>query len=90
MDKQYIAVQFRSDSDMGGGIFEGRQYTYCFDPEDGATIDVGDIICVPTKHGEGVARVCRTDVKESEIDERIMPYIRTISSVVRPKSDNED
>ena len=80
-----ISVQFRADSKTDGDHpeYRGREYSYFAD------VDVGDEIVVPTKNGQGVARVCRTDVKESQIDERVMPYMRTIEKIVKPE-DRED
>ncbi len=74
-----VAVQFQSRTNPEE--FTGREYTYYSDVE----LAVGDVIFAPTKNGTGVVRVCRTDVRDSEIDERVMPYMRTIEEKLTPK-----
>lgn len=60
------------------GEFYGREYSYFV--ADGITLCEGDVIKVPTSNGEGTAMVTRLGIKESEIDERVMPYMKTITS----------
>jgi hypothetical protein len=73
-----VAVQFQSKSNPEE--FSGREYTYFSDVE----LDVGDIIIAPTKNGNGIVRVCRTDMRDGEIDERVMPFMRTIGEKLTP------
>jgi hypothetical protein len=46
---------------------------------------VGDIVIVPTKNGQGVVRVCRTDMDDEDIDDKVRPFMRTIEELVRPE-----
>ena len=73
-----IAVQFQNKDNPE--VFSGREYTYFSDVD----LTVGKVILAPTKNGTGVVRVCRTDMKETEIDERVMPYMRTIEQKLTP------
>lgn len=74
-----VAVQFQNRDNPGQ--FSGREYSYFSN----VPLEVGDVILAPTKNGTGVVRVCRTDMKDSEIDDRVMPYMRTIEELVRPE-----
>jgi hypothetical protein len=56
--------------------FTGKEYNYFV--ADGLDLKVGDIVPVATKNGPGIAKVTRIDVKESQIDIRVKPYMRTI------------
>jgi len=82
-EKKIVAVQFKSKADPTG--FGGREYTYY------STVDlaVGDVIVVPTKRGDGTARVSRVDVKASEIDVRVEPYMKTIEEIVHPAEEQK-
>lgn len=55
-----VQVQFKNR--YGDGYGE-RAYTYVAD----VPLAVGDIVTVPTQHGEGEARVCRVNVPTSEL-----------------------
>jgi hypothetical protein len=78
-DKKVIKVQFKDKKDPS--VFNGHEFTYY------STVDlsVGDIIIVPTRYGNSVAQVARTDVKPSEIDKSIERYMLTITEIKRPK-----
>lgn len=56
--------------------FTGKEYNYFV--ADTLDLKVGDIVPVPTRNGPGFAKVTRVGVKESQIDVRVMPYMRTI------------
>ena len=73
-----VAVQFQSKSDPEG--FAGREYTYYSK----VPLTVGDVILAPTKKGDTIVRVCRTDMADSDIDESVKPYMRTIEELIRP------
>ena len=73
-----VAVQFQNKSKPEE--FSGREYTYFSDVE----LEVGEVILAPTKNGMGIVRVCRTDMRESEIDAHVMPFVRTIESKLMP------
>jgi hypothetical protein len=77
-ERKIVSVQFQDKTKPEG--FGGRAYTYYSNVE----LEPGDIIVVPTARGDGIVRVFRTDVKDSEIDERIAPFVRTIENLVRP------
>ena len=55
----FVQVQFKSRYSDGYG---GRAYTYIAD----VPLSVGDVVTVPTSHGDGEARVCRVGIPESE------------------------
>lgn len=74
-----VAVQFQDRNNPE--TFAGREYSYFSN----VPLEVGDVILAPTKNGTGVVRVCRTDMKDSEIDERVMPYMRTIEEKLTPE-----
>ncbi|SMC38265.1 hypothetical protein [Papillibacter cinnamivorans] len=74
--KAVVGVKFQSKYDSGS--YEGREYSYFV--ADGLDLHVGDIVPVTTRSGEGLAKVTRTGIREGEIDERVMPYMRTIES----------
>ena len=73
-----VAVQFQNKSKPEE--FSGREYTYFSDVK----LEVGEVILAPTKTGMSVVRVCRTDMTDSDIDERVMPFMRTIESKLTP------
>lgn len=74
-----VAVQFQDKRNPEE--FSGRAYSYFSNVE----LTVGDVIIAPSKNGNAVVRVCRTDMKDSEIDERVMPYMKTIEELIRPE-----
>lgn len=74
--KAIVGVKFQSKSDPGS--YEGREYSYFV--ADGLDLHVGDIVPVTTRNGEGLAKVTRTGIREGEIDERVMPFMRMIKS----------
>ena len=77
-----VAVQFRNNYNLE--MFSVAKYLYYSNVD----LSVGDIIVVPTKNGSGVVRVCQTDMKDSEIDERVKPYMLTIEEFVSPEDMN--
>jgi len=74
-----VAVQFKDRKDPDN--FAGREYTY-FTKVD---LSVGDVIVAPVGKGSGTVRVSRVNVRDSEIDERIMPKMRTIEKFIKPE-----
>jgi len=79
-DKTIVAVQFRDRTDKEK--FAGREYNYF------STVELaeGDVIMVPAAKGQATVRVSRINVRDSEVDERFLPTLRTINEVVRPES----
>ena len=77
-----VAVQF--ESRYRQGLFAGKEYNYIANIE----LEPGDVIIVPTYNGDGVARVTRRDVEESEIPENILPMLRAIEEKVVPDTAN--
>jgi hypothetical protein len=75
-----VTVQFQNKKDPQG--FAGREYTY-FSKVD---LNEGDIIFAPIKSGEGLVRVCRVNVADSEIDDKVRSFIRTIEELKKPKT----
>lgn len=76
MHKTIVGVKFKDK--YRPGEFCGREYTYFL--ADGIDLQAGDIVKVPAGNGEGVAQVTRVGIKESEVDERVMPFMKTITS----------
>lgn len=74
-----VAVQFPDRNNPEE--FSGREYTYFSN----VPLEVGDVIVAPTKRGNGIVRVVRTDMKEADLDESILPFMRTIEELVRPE-----
>ncbi len=54
--------------------FTGKEYSYYSNIED---IKVGDIVEVPTRYGNSIAEVVRTDIDKKEI-EKIKDYMKII------------
>jgi hypothetical protein len=79
-----VSVQFENKKDPQG--FTGREYTYFSNVE----LNEGDVIYAPTKSGEGLVRVCRVNVADSEIDEKVRPFIRTIEELKKPEKDSAE
>lgn len=78
-----IAVQFKDKKNPEK--FGGREYTYYTK----VSLAVGDVIVAPVGKGTGVVRVSRIDVKDSEVDVRIMPLMKTINEVIKPKEEQK-
>jgi hypothetical protein len=78
-----VAVQY---ADKNTGAFTGRAYSYFTD----ISLEVGDVVKCPTKYGETVGRVAETDVPEGRIDERVVPFMKTITEKAEQKEDAED
>ena len=74
-----ISVQYRNDETHE---FTGRGYNYYC----GIPVDVGDIVIAPTSKGSSIARVYEIDVPESNVDERILPKLKTISSLAEQEA----
>ena len=73
-----VQVQFKSRYGDGYG---SQSYTYIAD----VPLSVGDIVTVPTKTGEGEARVSRVDVPVSELPKFLsVDQIRHITEPARP------
>lgn len=75
-----VSVQFQSKS--APGKFAGREYSYYSK----VPLEVGDIILAPAKNGATPVRVCRVDIPESEINDNVRPFTRTIEEKVVPES----
>lgn len=78
-----VGVQFQSK--FNPNEFSGREYNYLTAIE----LSEGDIVVVPTKNGDGIAKVVSIDVPDSKIDERIMPLLKTIERLHMPETNNE-
>ena len=61
-----VQVQFKS---RYSSTFEGTAYTYIAD----VPVAVGDIVTVPTRKGEGEAKVCRVNMPETELPKWLRP-----------------
>ena len=84
-EKRIVGVQFRNSkladtSGYGEEHFSGREYNY-FTAID---LQVGDFVMVPTSKGESVAKVASVNISESEIDERVLPLLKTIVKKYEP------
>lgn len=64
-----VAAQF-----MGEYDFEGREYTYYSEVD----LQPGDIIRVQAGKGTGIVRISRIDLDDSEISEKVKPFMKTI------------
>ena len=76
---EIVAVQFQDKKSPDE--FAGREYSYYSK----VPLSVGDVILAPTKKGATFVRVCRTDMADSDIDDNVKPYMRTIEELVRPE-----
>jgi hypothetical protein len=74
-----VSVQFQSKNNPEE--FAGREYTYFSNVE----LAEGDVVMAPTKNGQGVVRVCRADMADEDIDDKVRPFMRTIEELVRPE-----
>jgi hypothetical protein len=72
---KYVKVNYEDERNETG--FTWNSYTY-IDGTDGLIL--GDLVIAPTSKGESVARVCAINVPDSQIDERIMPLLKTITT----------
>ena len=70
-----VAVQFQDK--YAPERFRGMEYSYFTL----VPLTVGDVVIVPTKYGNGVARVSRTGITESEVDNKILPQMLTINQL---------
>jgi hypothetical protein len=77
MNKQIVGVQF--ESKYHTGEFSGHEYSY--EADTALNLKPGDLVKVPTQRGDGLAKVSRINVKESEVDERYFP-LKVISERV--------
>lgn len=75
-----VSVQF--ESKRKPGTFTQKEYTYIAD----VPLSVGDVVKAPTKSGESIARVSRTNVPLSELQCRV-GELRHISEVATPGGD---
>ena len=78
-NKNIVAVQFKDRRNPEE--FGGREYTYFSNVD----LKVGDVIVAPVGNSTGTVRVSRINVKDSEVDERILPKLRTIEELIRPE-----
>lgn len=73
-----VQVQFKSRYGDGYG---SQSYTYIAD----IPLSVGDIVTVPTKNGEGEARVSRVNVPESALPKFLsVDQLRHITEAEKP------
>ena len=72
------AVKFKSKY---SDTFSGRSYTYITD----LPLKVGDIVRVPTSHGEGTAQVCDINIPASEVDADVLPHLKAILGIVEDR-----
>jgi hypothetical protein len=79
-----VSVQFQSKKDPTG--FAGREYTYFSKVE----LNEGDIIYAPTKTGDGLVRVSRVNVADSEISDSVRPFMRTIEELRKPEKEDAE
>ena len=82
-DKKIVAVQLKNKNDPSG--YGGREYTYYSK----VNLAVGDVIVVQTKYGEVPARVSKIDMKASEIDVRVEPFMKTIEKKMTPADEQK-
>lgn len=75
-----VSVKFQSKYDPEE--FTGREYNYLTSVE----LHVDDIVIVPTKNGDGIAQVTRVNVPKNQIDERIMPLLKTIEHLYQAEA----
>ena len=70
-----ISVQFKGKkSDTYGGM----KFSYfCHLP-----VKPGDLVRVPTKYGDTIAKVADVDVPTSKVDDRILAVMKTVSAIV--------
>lgn len=75
-DKTIVSVQYAK---RGQPEFAGREYHYYA----AIPLKVGDIVDAPVSGNipVSVARVCKVDVSESKVDERILPHLKTIEKL---------
>ena len=77
-----VSVVFQNKKDPCK--FEGREYNY----KAAIPLNIGEIVIVPTKNGEGKAKVVQTSIKESEI--RFDPnLLKTIESLADEQAENK-
>lgn len=57
--------------------FSGKQYSYYSN----ITVNVGDLVVVPTTYGEKIAMVSEINIAEQKV-ESIKPYLKTIIRTV--------
>ena len=69
-----VGVKFQNKFNQSE--FLGREYSYFV--ADNIELKEGDIVPVTTKNGAGMAMVTRTNIQESEINEQVMPFMRTL------------
>ena len=77
-----ISVQFESKEVRGA--YTGRKYTYRTTLND---LAVGDLVYVP--QGDKTVQVCAVNVPEREVDERVMPILKTISAKYEKEGKND-
>lgn len=76
-----VTVQFRT---LYGDGYGGIGYNYIADEP----LKVGDIVTVPTFHGDGEARVCRVDVPESDLPKWLT--VKDLKHITAPKKESEE
>ena len=67
-----IMVQFRSKTEPL--VYAGKEYAY----RTLIDVEIGDLVVVPVRNELDIARVSAINVPESKVDERIMPFLKTV------------
>lgn len=78
-----VSVNYRSKYT---GEFGGRAYSYRCDVQD---IEPGEVVLAPTKNGESEAKVVEINIPESQVEERILPLLKTITKRKEAEDDGE-
>jgi hypothetical protein len=71
-----VAVKFQSKDNPGE--YGGRDYNYFV--KDGIDLREGDVVQVDTVRGPSKVKVSRTGISESQVDERVWPMMKVITS----------
>lgn len=80
-----VSVQFQNKQNPE--IFSGREYSYFT----AIPLKAGDVVAVPTKNGEGKAKVVKIGIKESELscDLNILKTIKALADTELPVEEDK-
>lgn len=70
-------IQVKYEDDMCPRTFNGKSYSYYTNID----VSIGDLVETPTRHGNKVAKVVKTNVSPEEI-ENIKPYMKFITKKI--------
>lgn len=73
MENKIVGVKYEDKFEKK--TFSGREYSYYTSIE----LEVGDIVEVPTRYGNSIAKVTRVDIPENEI-KNIKEYMKVIET----------